>query len=287
MRKLIPALFFTIAFLLSGCAQESKTPNKPQAVNLASKTPILLVHGSGGGIHSFDELADRLTNEYQLSNERLTVTVENDGSLNYSGHLTKNAKRPLIVVAFSQNSAEPTEWAEGLEAVIADLHSSYQLDTFDAVGHSNGGLALTHYLESKKAKNTPKLKKLVVIGSPFNDLEGEDNIFQANFTDVTKETATLKDFLSKQKLIPDKLEVLSIAGNLAPDKENDGIVPLESALASRLIFKNHSQVYIEKVQTGENAVHQTLHETEETAKQINWFLKNDRLSTKKIFETTN
>ncbi|MBC1861009.1 alpha/beta hydrolase [Listeria welshimeri] len=270
--------FVTIMILLFGsliltaCQKDSEvTSSSPPKVDLKKEIPIILIHGSGGDTHSLDEMADHLMNEYKSSNEEMSMSISEKGTITYQGKLTKDAKRPIIKFGFDQNQAAPMDWSDLLKIAMQDLKTRYGFTQMDGVGHSNGGLALTYFAEDYSKDNTvPNLRKLVAIGSPFNDLDPDDNGDDLTFKKLPNNTPQLDYFIEKEtKLNPD-LEVLSIAGALSEDNLTDGIVPTNSSLASRLFMPNNAKVYMEDLQVGESAIHQTLHETpESTKKNIN------------------
>ncbi|MBC1864183.1 alpha/beta hydrolase [Listeria welshimeri] len=273
--------FVTIMILLFGsliltaCQKDSEvTSSSPPKVDLKEEIPIILIHGSGGDTHSLDEMADHLMNEYKSSNEEISMSISEKGTITYQGKLTKDAKRPIIKFGFDQNQAAPMDWSDLLKIAMQDLKTRYGFTQMDGVGHSNGGLALTYFAEDYSKDNTvPNLRKLVAIGSPFNDLDPDDNGDDLTFKKLPNNTPQLDYFIEKEtKLNPD-LEVLSIAGALSEDNLTDGIVPTNSSLASRLFMPNNAKVYMEDLQVGESAIHQTLHETPESTKKTYWFLE--------------
>lgn len=260
------------SLILTACQKDSEvTSSSPPKVDLKKEIPIILIHGSGGDTHSLDEMADHLMNEYKSSNEEMSMSISEKGTITYQGKLTKDAKRPIIKFGFDQNQAAPMDWSDLLKIAMQDLKTRYGFTQMDGVGHSNGGLALTYFAEDYSKDNTvPNLRKLVAIGSPFNDLDPDDNGDDLTFKKLPNNTPQLDYFIEKEtKLNPD-LEVLSIAGALSEDNLTDGIVPTNSSLASRLFMPNNAKVYMEDLQVGESAIHQTLHETpESTKKNIN------------------
>ncbi|MBF2342421.1 alpha/beta hydrolase [Listeria welshimeri] len=273
--------FVTIMILLFGsliltaCQKDSEvTSSSPPKVDLKKEIPIILIHGSGGDTHSLDEMADHLMNEYKSSNEEMSMSISEKGTITYQGKLTKDAKRPIIKFGFDQNQAAPMDWSDLLKIAMQDLKTRYGFTQMDGVGHSNGGLALTYFAEDYSKDNTiPNLRKLVAIGSPFNDLDPDDNGDDLTFKKLPNNTPQLDYFIEKEtKLNPD-LEVLSIAGALSEDNLTDGIVPTNSSLASRLFMPNNAKVYMEDLQVGESAIHQTLHETPESIEKTYWFLE--------------
>lgn len=263
------------SLILTACQKDSEvTSSSPPKVDLKKEIPIILIHGSGGDTHSLDEMADHLMNEYKSSNEEISMSISEKGTITYQGKLTKDAKRPIIKFGFDQNQAAPMDWSDLLKIAMQDLKTRYGFTQMDGVGHSNGGLALTYFAEDYSKDNTvPNLRKLVAIGSPFNDLDPDDNGDDLTFKKLPNNTPQLDYFIEKEtKLNPD-LEVLSIAGALSEDNLTDGIVPTNSSLASRLFMPNNAKVYMEDLQVGESAIHQTLHEMPESTKKTYWFLE--------------
>lgn len=263
------------SLILTACQKDSEvTSSSPPKVDLKEEIPIILIHGSGGDTHSLDEMADHLMNEYKSSNEEMSMSISEKGTITYQGKLTKDAKRPIIKFGFDQNQAAPMDWSDLLKIAMQDLKTRYGFTQMDGVGHSNGGLALTYFAEDYSKDNTiPNLRKLVAIGSPFNDLDPDDNGDDLTFKKLPNNTPQLDYFIEKEtKLNPD-LEVLSIAGALSEDNLTDGIVPTNSSLASRLFMPTNAKVYMEDLQVGESAIHQTLHETPESIEKTYWFLE--------------
>nr|WP_226907223.1 alpha/beta hydrolase [Listeria welshimeri] len=263
------------SLILTACQKDSEvTSSSPPKVDLKKEIPIILIHGSGGDTHSLDEMADHLMNEYKSSNEEMSMSISEKGTITYQGKLTKDAKRPIIKFGFDQNQAAPMDWSGLLKIAMQDLKTRYGFTQMDGVGHSNGGLALTYFAEDYSKDNTvPNLRKLVAIGSPFNDLDPDDNGDDLTFKKLPNNTSQLDYFIEKEtKLNPD-LEVLSIAGALSEDNLTDGIVPTNSSLASRLFMPTNAKVYMEDLQVGESAIHQTLHETPESIEKTYWFLE--------------
>lgn len=263
------------SLILTACQKDSEvTSSSPPKVDLKKEIPIILIHGSGGDTHSLDEMADHLMNEYKSSNEEISMSISEKGTITYQGKLTKDAKRPIIKFGFDQNQAAPMDWSGLLKIAMQDLKTRYGFTQMDGVGHSNGGLALTYFAEDYSKDNTvPNLRKLVAIGSPFNDLDPDDNGDDLTFKKLPNNTSQLDYFIEKETKVNPDLEVLSIAGALSEDNLTDGIVPTNSSLASRLFMPNNAKVYMEDLQVGESAIHQTLHETPESIEKTYWFLE--------------
>ncbi|WP_162921712.1 alpha/beta hydrolase [Listeria costaricensis] len=260
-KRLIAALLAVVvlvsAAMLTLHFTQQKAAEKPAAVDLSKQVPIIAIHGTGGGTYTFDEAREALTRRGEIRGE-LAVTVRHDQSLEFSGSLDQNAQHPFISIAFEENEAEPSEWANGLTGALKELKRLYQFKEVDALGYSNGGLALVDYLEKPESKTgLPDMRRLIVLGAPFNDLDMEQNEEPVSADDTEEHSDMLDDLLSKKNQIPASLEVLSVAGNLE-DTDSDGIVPLESALSSRLIFEHQAKDYQEIVLTSPDADHGNL-----------------------------
>lgn len=262
--------------VLSACQSDEAVENTaPPKVDLKTETPIILIHGSGGDTHSLDEIADHLMNDFASSNEEMSMSISADGDITYQGALTKDAHRPIIKLGFDKNQADPDKWSEWLHIAVADLKARYGFSQMDGVGHSNGGLALTYFAENySKDKSVPTLRKLIAIGSPFNDLDTDENAGSLDFQALPAYTKQMTYFIDNKTKLNTKLEVFSIAGKLDDGKKaTDGLVPTNSSLASRLFMPENVKIYIEDLQVGDTAVHQTLHETPESIEQVYWFLE--------------
>ncbi|MBC2390905.1 alpha/beta hydrolase [Listeria booriae] len=249
-------LFLAVAVFGSIKAYSAKVKD----ADLSKTTPILLVHGTHGTANSFNGMISRIIATYGQSSDKVIITVKKDGTLVYDGTLSDKSKNPFIQVVFENNDAPIDQEAKWVDAVIKDIQNKYSVTQFDAIGHSNGGLALTTYAEKLADDAAPVMEKLVVIGTPFNDLDEEDNAATADFIDVANRTEALQDYIANNGNLDSKLQVLSIAGDLDDNQVSDGVVPVQSALSSRLIFTNQVASYSEKIVTGSNAQHSDLHE---------------------------
>lgn len=262
-----------LLLVLAGCghskASEKELENLP---NLSGETALILVHGTGGSTDTFDGFSDTFIDDYKLSNERIKLEVGTDGKISYHGVFTKNAKHPIVQIGFEDSIdatiEQQTDW---LRIAMQDLEKRYHFATFDGVGHSNGGLVLSTYSQ-KYAKTTPMLKRLVAIGAPYNDLDADDNDGDLAFTDVPVTTSLLKAYEDNRDKIDSNLLVLSIAGDIDDGSFSDDIVPVLSALGSRLIFKDTAKVYLESYYKGAEYDHRTMFANPDIQEKVAWFL---------------
>ncbi|MBC6308655.1 alpha/beta hydrolase [Listeria sp. FSL L7-1582] len=272
MKKWILGIGFLL-LVLAGCGHskisEKEIENLP---NLSGETALVLVHGTGGSVDTFDGFSDTFIDDYQLSNERIKLEIGTDGEISYHGVFTKNAKHPIVQIGFEDSIdatiEQQTDW---LRIAMQDLEKRYHFARFDGVGHSNGGLVLSTYSQ-KYAKTMPTLERLVAIGAPYNDLDEEDNDGDLAFTDVPVTTPLLKAYKDNRGKIDSNLLVLSIAGDIDDGSLSDDIVPVLSALGSRLIFKDTAKVYLESYYKGAEYDHRTMFANPDIQEKVAWFL---------------
>lgn len=75
-------------------------------------------------------------------------------------------------------------------------HQLYSFKAYNALGHSNGGLVWTIFLE-KAQKPTSQMKNLITLGTPYNYLDPKANPYpdRASLT----ETDMLKRMVNKRE----------------------------------------------------------------------------------------
>ncbi|MBC1501670.1 alpha/beta hydrolase [Listeria weihenstephanensis] len=273
MKKITIGFALILLALLAGCGTpktgEKDMQNLP---DLSSQTALILVHGSSGSSDTMDSFSDPLLEDSKTSNERIKLDISTDGELSYHGVFTKSAVNPIVQIGFEDSLdatiEQQTDW---LRIAMKDLKTKYNFTKMDGVGHSNGGLVLSTYSE-KYAKTAPILERVVAIGSPYNDLDEDDNDGDLAFTDVPVTTPMLKDYEDNRSKISPDLLVLSIAGDIDNGSFSDDIVPVLSAFGSRLIFKDQAKVYLESYFKGAAYDHRTLFANEDVQKKVSWFL---------------
>ncbi|MDD9138983.1 alpha/beta hydrolase [Fructobacillus sp. CRL 2054] len=232
-----------------------------KAIQKSHIQPVIFVPGSSATIQRFNSLFTTLNAETKkgAAHSILKVQVNNDGTLSYSGHLSTANRQPFIVVGFERNQDNyPTVQADAqsLGTVMADLQAKYHFRNFSAVGHSNGGLIWTDYLENYYSSNSFHIKTLMTLGTPFNFSE----------TSTTKKTTMLSDFIANSSAIPTDLSVYSIAGS--DDYTDDGLVNVQSVLTGKYIFQKQVAKYTQTTVSGENAQHSKLPENPEVINLI-------------------
>ena len=119
-------------------------------VNYQIATPLILVPGTYGTQNRFDEmLATLKTTMPDLSVEK--ITVHTDGTLKVTGKIKKSSQHPVFVIAFeeAEDGIEAiSQQAQWFQQVLHSILDFYDFETYNFVGHSNGGLVFTEYLEN-------------------------------------------------------------------------------------------------------------------------------------------
>jgi uncharacterized alpha/beta hydrolase family protein len=213
-------------------------------------SPIILIPGSSVSVNRFDSLLTKLNTKSQR-HDILKVWVTKDGKLVYSGKIRSSDEQPFIVVGF-QNNADGYDnikkQAKWLNTALIDLQDRYHFHNFQGIGHSNGGLIWTRYLENYYSSDSFNMATLMTLGTPFNFSESSSQ----------RRTVMLKDFIEKNTKLPSNLVMYSIAGT--EDYTDDGIVPVQSVLAGKYIFQKHVKSYTQITVSGDDAQHSSLPE---------------------------
>ncbi|MFC6171476.1 alpha/beta hydrolase [Loigolactobacillus jiayinensis] len=259
-------LLFTVLIGWSGYQWQKKSIDLQQMQFRSPMDPIFLVPGSSASQNRFDSLVT-LLNKSSSKRSLLKVTVQTDNQLKFSGHLKPGDKHPLIVVGFQNNDdgyVNIKRQAKWFSIAYRELAKTYHFNHFSAMGHSNGGLILTFFLEQYLPKNNT-IDRLMTIASPFN-LEKE----------TTKKTAMLKDLIAHKSALPKKMRIYSIAGT--ENYEDDGIVPFVSVDSGKYIFQKQVASYTEIIVTGANADHSSLPENQQIVNILRQYILQEDIS---------
>ncbi len=147
------------------------------------------------------------------------------------------------------------------DAALTVLREKYSFDSFKALGHSNGGLVYTVFLQQYLANHSElEMEKILTIGSPYN----------LNRKNLNHRVEMLDDFVANQGKLPKKLQHLSILGIFFRD--GDGIVHKSSVEAGSLIYKGKIASHREVVITGKDAHHSSLPQNQQVIDLIKEFL---------------
>ena len=210
--------------------------------------PTIMVPGSEATQERFNETLASL-NKQGKKHSILKLTVHKDNSISYSGQIAASDNRPYIVVAFTDNKdsyATIKKQAKWLDHALDELQKKYHFKNFSAIGHSNGGLDWTVYLENYYAKENFHLNTLMTIGTPYN--------FEV--VNSSNHTQMLQDLIAAKDALPDDLTVYNVAGTNSYD--GDYIVPITSVETGKYIFQKTIKQYTQITVTGNEAEHSDL-----------------------------
>lgn len=229
----------------------------------SNMSPVIFIPGSSATQNRFDGLIDKLNDRRGKRHSLLKVTVHTNDRISYSGSIRPRDNEPFIVVGFENNKdgySNIKKQAKWFSIAFNALAKKYQFNNFKAIGHSNGGLVYTMYLENYFNRDDISIKKLMTIGSPYNFSE----------TSLSHETQMLSDFIKQRKKIPKTLSVYSIIGT--QNFDNDGIVPARSAEAGKYIYQGQAQHYTEITVTGNDAQHSDLPQNQQIINLIEQYI---------------
>ena len=245
----------------------NKLPSHPISHLPASKvkmSPIIMIPGSSATENRFNRMVKMLNRNQHPHHSLVRIKVWNDGHLTYRGHLKRKDRNPIFVVGFQNNRdgyENINQQAAMFDAALTVLREKYSFNSFKALGHSNGGLIYTVFLQQYLANHSGlEMKKLLTIGSPYN----------LNKKNLNQRVPMLDDFVANQEKLPKKLQHLSILGIFFRD--GDGVVHKSSVEAGSLIYEGKIASHREVVIVGKNAHHSSLPQNEQVVDLIKEFL---------------
>ncbi len=170
-------------------------------------------------------------------------------------------------------SVETTD--KGKEQIIV-TELPYQVNKANIVGHSMGGVSGLRYLGTYgQDASLPKIEKFVSIGAPFNDFidtSQQQTIETELENGPTEKSSRYLDYQEMINVVPEKLPILLIGGQLSPTDLSDGTVPLSSALAVNALLRQRGTQVTSQIIKGEHAQHSQLHENPEVDQLLIEFL---------------
>ena len=246
---------------------QNKLPSHPISHLPLSKVdiqPIIMIPGSSATENRFNKMVRKLNHGQHPHHSLIRIKVWNDGRMTYRGHLKRKDRNPIFVIGF-QNNRDGYEnikkQAAMFDAALTISREKYPFTSFKGLGHSNGGLVYTVFLQQYMAKHSGlEMEKLLTIGSPYN----------LNKKNLNHRVPMLDEFVANQEKLPKKLQHLSIVGIFFRD--GDGIVHRSSVEAGCLIYKGKIASYREVVITGKAAHHSSLPQNEQVVDLIKGFL---------------
>ena len=213
-------------------------------------SPVIFIPGSSANQDRFDNLFQQMhLGKRKLKRSVLKITVQKNDKIKTSGSIAARDQEPFIVIAFQNNQdgytniSQQTRW---LKIAMNYLTNNYNFNNFSAIGHSNGGIIWTWYLEKYFNRNDLTINSLMTVGTPYNSLE----------SNIKNETAIFRQLYRNKENLPANLIVYAIAGT--KNYQNDGIVPYQSVEAGKYIYQKQVKKYTQITVTGENSSHGSL-----------------------------
>ena len=216
-------------------------------------SPVIMIPGSSATVNRFDTLVSKINQEDRQNHSLLKVKVYNNGKITYTGQIRQGDNEPFIVVGFENNHdgySNIKKQARMFNTAFNQLKAQYNFNNFKGIGHSNGGLIYTYFLEHYFNERQIRIKRLMTIGTPYNFAEPSN-----------RRTQMLTDFIKNRKKLPSNLTMYSIAGS--ENYVEDGLVPLSSVLAGKYIYQGVVSHYTQITVTGKLAQHSALPQNEE------------------------
>ncbi|CAJ1176194.1 acyltransferase [Companilactobacillus crustorum] len=199
-------------------------------------SPVIMIPGSSATENRFDQLVKKINKNNKNPHSLIKVKVTNDDKLHFTGQIRQRDNEPIIVIGFENNRdgySNIKQQARRFNIAFEAITNQYRFNNFKAIGHSNGGLIYTRFLEKYYANYSSriKIKRLMTIGSPYN----------FNEKSVRHRTQMLSDFIDSRKELPSNLDVYVVAGT--ETYNSDGLVPLGSVMAGKYIYQGQVKHY--------------------------------------------
>lgn len=267
MRKSQKVLIVVLVLVIGlfGAASYFWTRNTVTVLESRQKStlsPVIMIPGSSASINRFDTLVKNINQNSDQKHSLLKVKVFNNGKISYYGRIKQGDREPFIVVGFENNKdgySNIKKQAKMFSKAFNQLKATYNFNNFKGIGHSNGGLIYTYYLEHYFNEDQIQIKRLMTIGTPYNFAEP-----------TSRQTEMLKDFIKYRKNLPSNLIMYSIAGS--ENYTEDGIVPVSSVLAGKYIYQDVVKRYTQITVTGKLAQHSALPQNSEVLDLIQRYI---------------
>lgn len=262
-RILLGALVAIIGiFAIFGGFYAHHTAVQMQRRQRSQMSPVIMIPGSSATVNRFDSMVARINQMDHRDHSLLKVKVYNDGKITFTGQIRQGDHEPFIVVGFQNNHdgySNIKQQASMFNRAFKQIKRRYEFNNFKGIGHSNGGLIYTYFLEHYFNERQITLTRLMTIGSPYNFSEP-----------TSRRTQMLKDFIKYRKRLPKNIDMYSVAGS--ENYVEDGIVPLSSVLAGKYVYQGAVDHYTQITVTGRLAQHSSLPQNREVLDLIQRYI---------------
>lgn len=272
MNKKIRYIFIAVIFVfilvlaIPATSWSKSNANALQKRYESPLSPIIMIPGSSATVNRFDTLIQKINQIDHKNHSLLKVKVFNDGHITYAGSIRERDNQPFIVVGFENNHdgySNIKKQARMFNEAFNQLTRRYNFNHFNGIGHSNGGLIYTAFLENYYKGQHVRINKLMTIGTPYNFAETSN-----------RQTEMLHDFIKNRSRIPDNLVMYSVAGT--QNYVADGLVPVSSVEAGKYIYQGAAKSYTQITVTGRLAQHSALPQNNEVIELIQRYILNQR-----------
>ncbi|MDR0921831.1 MAG: alpha/beta fold hydrolase [Lactobacillales bacterium] len=272
MKKIIP--FLALLFLLVGCSigeTKAKLTENSVAPSQKSNTPTLFIHGYSGTTYSFKSMIKAFQRD-GIAKKKSLVSVSPTGNVSFEGELSIQKDNPMIQVIFEDNKNNEWNQTEWMKKILTGLKEK-GIEKVNLVGHSMGGVDIMRYLTTYRGTYVPTVEKVVLIGAPLNEFIEDSQA--GDFDEVVQNGPIVYgqryvDFANGIENVPTTIRWLMLAGDKLDGSQSDGTVPVESAVATAALLREHRNEVTTKVI--EKTGHSELHESNEVNRLIAQFL---------------
>lgn len=239
--------------------------------------PTLLIHGTNGTRRSLGGMIDRW-DKRGVAYKALDVEISKSGKLRLTGNWQsfRTHKHPLVHVIFKEG--DPPEWQQGawVKDVLVLLRKQLGIEEVYLMGHSMGGVAgLRYIVDNSFDLSLPKVKKLVVVGAPFNGEVVHSSgrtLYDLGPKGPKNKDETYRYFHTYRTGIPASLAIFNVYGDLKNGSRSDGFVSVDSARSLKYLVKGKVVRYREHLVLGLKAQHSLLHENQQIDRLVAHFL---------------
>lgn len=263
--KIIVSIFAVVLIILTAFSYVWARENARVLQNREQSpmSPVIMIPGSSATVNRFDSMVSKINSMDHRQHSLLKVKCYNDGKITYTGQIRRNDNEPFIVVGFENNHdgySNIKKQAAMFNRAFKQIKERYSFNNFKGIGHSNGGLIYTYYLEHYYIhEHQIRIKRLMTIGSPYNFSEP-----------TSRRTEMLQDFIKYRKNLPENIDMYSVAGS--ENYVEDGIVPLSSVLAGKYVYQGAVKHYTQITVTGKLAQHSSLPQNTEVLDLIERYI---------------
>lgn len=254
----------TLVLAVLGACRAHRNVQLMESRQRSRMSPVIMIPGSSATVNRFDRLVAKINRQDHRNHSLIKVKVYNSGKIVFTGRMRANDREPFIVVGFQNNHdgySNIKKQAAMFNRAFNQIKRRYRFNNFKGIGHSNGGLIYTYFLEHYFNERQIRITRLMTIGSPYNFSEP-----------TSRKTQMLSDFEKYRSRIPKSLIVYSVAGS--ENYVEDGIVQLSSVLAGKYIYQKQVKHYTQITVTGRLTEHSDLPQNNQVLDLIQRYILN-------------